>query len=33
MTGGNGRHPLPDPERLAQRLGDIGIGADPGRRL
>lgn len=27
MTGRNGRHPLPDPEQLAQRLGDIGIGA------
>lgn len=27
MTGCNGRHPLPDPEKLAQRLGDIGIGA------
>lgn len=27
MTGCNGRHPLPDPEQLAQRLGDIGIGA------
>jgi thiosulfate/3-mercaptopyruvate sulfurtransferase len=25
-TGGNGRHPLPDPEKLAQRFGDIGIG-------
>ena len=27
MTGINGRHPLPDPEVLAKRLGDIGIGA------
>ena len=27
MTGCNGRHPLPDPEQLAQRLGEIGIGA------
>jgi len=27
MTGRNGRHPLPDPEQLARRLGDIGIGA------
>lgn len=26
MTGCNGRHPLPDPEKLAQRLGEIGIG-------
>lgn len=26
MTGSNGRHPLPDPEKLAQRLGEIGIG-------
>ncbi len=24
-TGRNGRHPLPDPERFAQRLGDLGI--------
>lgn len=27
MTGGNGRHPLPDHERLAQRLGAIGVGS------
>ncbi|MFZ2972835.1 MAG: sulfurtransferase [Ferribacterium limneticum] len=27
MTGCNGRHPLPDPEKLAQRLGEIGVGA------
>lgn len=26
MTGCNGRHPLPEPETLAGRLGDIGIG-------
>lgn len=26
MSGCNGRHPLPDPELLAQRLGEIGIG-------
>lgn len=26
-TGGNGRHPLPDPEKLAQRFGEIGIGS------
>ncbi len=26
MNGVNGRHPLPDPARLAQRLGDIGVG-------
>lgn len=24
-TGRNGRHPLPDPERFARRLGDLGI--------
>lgn len=28
MTGCNGRHPLPDPQKLARRLGDIGIGAN-----
>ena len=27
MTGQNGRHPLPDPQRLAARLGEIGVGA------
>ncbi|MCG2578326.1 sulfurtransferase [Dechloromonas sp. XY25] len=27
LTGSNGRHPLPDPERLAERLGGIGIGS------
>lgn len=26
LTGCNGRHPLPEPETLAGRLGDIGIG-------
>jgi thiosulfate/3-mercaptopyruvate sulfurtransferase len=26
MTGSNGRHPLPDPGRLAARFGEIGIG-------
>lgn len=26
LTGSNGRHPLPAPERLAARLGEIGIG-------
>lgn len=26
-TGTNGRHPLPDAEKLARRLGEIGIGA------
>ena len=26
MTGSNGRHPLPDPEKLAARLGWIGVG-------
>jgi thiosulfate/3-mercaptopyruvate sulfurtransferase len=24
-TGRNGRHPLPDPERLAEKLGDAGV--------
>lgn len=27
MTGTNGRHPLPDIDSLAQRLGDIGVGS------
>ncbi|MGE5470728.1 MAG: sulfurtransferase [Bacteroidota bacterium] len=26
MNGRNGRHPLPLPEKLAQRLGEIGVG-------
>jgi len=26
MTGRNGRHPLPDPERFARRVGELGIG-------
>lgn len=26
LNGSNGRHPLPDPQRLAARLGEIGIG-------
>lgn len=25
MTGSNGRHPLPDAEKLAKRLGEIGV--------
>ena len=25
-TGKNGRHPLPDPDRFARRLGELGIG-------
>jgi thiosulfate/3-mercaptopyruvate sulfurtransferase len=28
MTGRNGRHPLPEPERLARRAGELGIGND-----
>lgn len=31
MTGRNGRHPLPAPDKLAQRLGEIGIG--PGTQV
>ncbi|PKO94316.1 MAG: sulfurtransferase [Betaproteobacteria bacterium HGW-Betaproteobacteria-10] len=26
-TGMNGRHPLPDPEKFARRMGEIGLGA------
>ncbi len=26
MNGRNGRHPLPDPQKLAARLGEVGIG-------
>lgn len=26
VTGSNGRHPLPDPQQLARRLGALGIG-------
>lgn len=28
MNGSNGRHPLPDPQRLAARLGALGIGPE-----
>jgi thiosulfate/3-mercaptopyruvate sulfurtransferase len=28
LTGRNGRHPLPDPERFARRVGELGIGND-----
>jgi len=28
MTGQNGRHPLPDPARLAAKLGAAGVGSD-----
>jgi thiosulfate/3-mercaptopyruvate sulfurtransferase len=28
MSGCNGRHPLPDPQRLMSRLGEVGIGSD-----
>lgn len=28
LTGGNGRHPLPDPQVLAKRLGELGVGPD-----
>lgn len=27
MSGRNGRHPLPDPEALAKKLGDAGVGS------
>jgi thiosulfate/3-mercaptopyruvate sulfurtransferase len=30
-TGRNGRHPLPDPDRFARRLGELGIG--PGKQV
>ena len=26
MTGRNGRHPLPEPDRFARRFGRVGIG-------
>ncbi|HEV7610136.1 MAG TPA: sulfurtransferase [Steroidobacteraceae bacterium] len=28
ITPSSGRHPLPDPAKLAQRLGELGVGAD-----
>lgn len=28
VTGANGRHPLPDPERFAARLADLGMGPE-----
>lgn len=28
VTGSNGRHPLPDPAKLAARLGELGVGVD-----